>query len=97
MADHRVALVCPAVVLGRSPVEVRRQGERLGIVVTHTVALDDIRGVDRALLDLAARRDVYDAALMAGDVPVKPLCSRIARELGVVALDMGHAIDDCIH
>jgi hypothetical protein len=77
-----------------------RQRERLlglGLDVRLAVGLDDTREVQAAFEELAAQRDSYDVVLVAGDVPAKPLCSLLARELEVVALDIGHALDRTLH
>jgi hypothetical protein len=74
----------------------RTQLEAYGLHISSALCLDRLDDVDGALLELSAHRDAFDAVLVAGDIPSKPLCSRLANELDVVAVDIGHALDSTI-
>lgn len=86
---RRIAFVCPPALLGDPPRAARgggrRRGKRLDIALT--IALGHMRELDRTFVSLAAQREAYDVVLVAGEVTAQILCSRLARELGVVALD----------
>ncbi len=93
LGDRRVALVCPTVLAGRAGRVARRAHQReLGFDVRLAVGLDDTRRVAFAFAELAARRESFDVVLVAAAVPGVLLCSRLARQLDVVALDLGRAL-----
>ncbi|MBH0231393.1 GT-D fold domain-containing glycosyltransferase [Halobacillus yeomjeoni] len=53
-----------------------------------------LKGVEAKL---AASTHSYDAVLVAAGVPARLLCPRIARQRNIVALDIGHVMDEVIH
>jgi GT2 family glycosyltransferase len=92
LADRAVAVACPADVaeiVNRhgSPRATGARAPRLA------VSLDDLADADRALVALAAQRESFDAVLVGAGVAGIRLCTRLARELDVPAIDVGHALD----
>ncbi len=89
MRDRPVAVVCPAAtaeVLGA-----RADLEATGITRPRlAVALDDLLDAERALQTLASARQSFDAVLVGSGAAGIPLCSRLARELNAVAIDVGN-------
>ncbi|ANE48779.1 hypothetical protein SY83_07210 [Paenibacillus swuensis] len=66
--------------------------EHHGIAVTGTVSpVNGMRDMDRVMGEIAGFQ--YDIALVSAGVPAVVIVSRIARELGKVALDFGHMAD----
>jgi hypothetical protein len=92
-----VALVGSSALVGSALWRRRERLQAVGLDVRLVVGLDDTGEVQDAFVELAAQREVFDVVLVAGDVPAKPLCARLARELEVVALDIGHALDRALH
>jgi GT2 family glycosyltransferase len=94
--DRPVALAVPAALL-RSIGDglFRSAAPRLDVRVA--VPLDDMSDIEDAFTLLAAQRERYDAVLVAGQLPAKPLCVRLAHELGVVALDLGMPLGRLLH
>jgi hypothetical protein len=97
LAGRRLALVGPSLLVDWAWWQRLDQLRGMGLDVGLVVGLDDVCELEEAFLELAARRECYEAVLVAGDVPAKPLCARAARELEVVALDIGHALDRLVH
>ncbi len=98
LEGRRVAIVCPKGV--RDGGDERHEAHRraCGFDVRLTVGLDDTQELDAAFGALATDRGAYDVVLTVGAVPSKALCVRLARELDVVALDMGWGgLGDIVH
>jgi hypothetical protein len=95
LRGRRIALTCPAALA--SSLRLSEVSRRLGYDVGVITALDDVSEIQSALLELAAYRDKFDVVFAAGDVPAKILCSRLARGLNCVAIDVGHALDERLH
>lgn len=92
--ERPVAVVAPEALLDSV-----RQGHRqgAGLHVAVAAGLDDLSEVDRVLSVLAAQRESYDAVLIGAMVPGKILAARLARELGVVALEFGITLGQLLH
>jgi hypothetical protein len=98
LKGRRVALVWPGGVAGPAGKGHASYRRSHGFDVCWEVGLDDMYELESAFAALAADRGAYDVVLTVGGVPTKVLCSRLARELDVVALDMGRAtLDDIVH
>jgi GT2 family glycosyltransferase len=98
LKGRRVALVCPSAVAGRAGADHEAYRRSEGFDVRCEVGLDDMDELESAFAALATDRGAYDIVLTVGGVPTKALCSRLARELDVVALDMGWVtLDDIVH
>ena len=98
LAGKRVALVCPTAAADWHSASQDSYRRRNGIEVALTVSLDDVRDLESVFDTLAANRGAYDVVLSAATVASKILCARLARELNVVALDLGlGALDDIVH
>lgn len=95
LRGRRVAVVCPAALA--SSLRPAELSHRLGYDVGVVTALDDLSEIHTSLLELATYRDRFDVVLVAGDIPAKILCSRLARGLNCVAIDVGHALDERFH
>ena len=92
LADRPVAVACPA---DLAKIVNRHASPRATGVLTPrlAVAVDDLADTDRALLALAAQRESFDAVLVGAGIAGIRLCTRLARELDVPAIDVGHALD----
>jgi hypothetical protein len=98
MQGRELAVVCPAALTDwiYETAQARASGREFDIRTA--VGLDDMSELEAVFLTLAARREAYDAVLVAScGVPGKALCSRLARELEVVALDLGQPVNRFIH
>jgi hypothetical protein len=80
----------PIAVAGQCADAVRRAVDTIGFDVR--LVIDPTGQIEETFIELAAARDVYDAVLVDADGDAPVLCSRLARELGVVALDIGAAL-----
>jgi hypothetical protein len=97
LSGSRVALVCPSALVGWLRGRPEEHWRDQGFAVRLVTGLDDLRDVAGAVGLLGARRAEFDAVLVVGNVAAKPLCSRLARELDVVALDVGEAASRLLH
>lgn len=93
---RRVAVVGPRTLAPALPSSDRDGAEDHGFDVRVSVGLDDLDEVEPVFQTLAAQRGAFDVVLTTAAVPAKLLCSRLARESGVVALDLGAGLDDVI-
>jgi glycosyltransferase involved in cell wall biosynthesis len=87
----------PVAVVGPLAREAARYAPDLGLDVRVVLELTRGSQIERVLDELAAVRDAYDVVLVAAGPPGRVLCSRAARELGAVALDLGHALDRLLY
>ena len=93
LAGRPVALAGPTGLVGWAAWQRREHLRRRGLDARLVVGLDGLDEVERALLELGEQRELYDAVLVCGGPAAKSLCARLARELEVVALDIGDALD----
>jgi hypothetical protein len=84
LADRRVAIVSSASERDRKRV--------FGATVTVKVALHELAELAPCLEQLEARREDYDAVVIAAGVPGTVLASRAARALSTVAIDAGNTL-----
>jgi hypothetical protein len=84
LTGRRVALVGPS-----RPA----RPDQGGFDVRVTAILDDMSELELVTDRLSVQRAEFDAVLSTAAVPGKVLCARLARELGVVALDLGGALE----
>ena len=82
----------PVAVVGPLAADARRFADLIGYEVSLAVELRPAGSLDDALLALATDRGGYDAVLVAAGPQGRVLCSRLARELDAVALDIGDAL-----
>lgn len=87
----------PVAVVGPLGPDAARYAPDLGLDVRVVLELTRGSQIERVLGELAAVRDAYDVVLVAAGPPGRVLCSRAARELGAVALDLGHALDRLLY
>jgi hypothetical protein len=93
LGGRALALVGPSTLMSCVDWSRRAQLQQVGIDLRLAVSVDDLRDLPRAVSELSGQRDSYDAVLAATSASAKPLCTRVARDLGVVALDIGRALD----
>jgi len=67
------------------------------INVVGVADLKDYSDLDRVYNKLTSKEYNYDALLVAAGVPARVLCPRLAKERNVVALDIGHVMDEIIY
>ena len=87
MRDQRLAVV------GRRGPEAHRRATELDLNISVAVPIESVDQIDEAFKRLASRREDFDAVLLAAGLASRILAPMLARELGVVALDLGHALD----
>ncbi len=95
LAGRRIALVCSEDPGTEN--QPSRSGAEDGLDVRLVVGLDELSELDSVFRTLAAQRGAFDVVLAATGLPAKPLCARLARELDIIALDMGSALDDVVY
>lgn len=87
LRDKKVAVV------GRIAARIGQNSEWPIGTLVHTDTCEGFSDVERVLSGLSAKAGEIDVVLAAAGVPAVELCSRAARELNLVALDMGHALN----
>jgi GT2 family glycosyltransferase len=96
LAGRPVAVVCPSTIA--EVVNLRANPWSFGVFQPRlAVPMDDLVETERALAALASMPETFDAVLVAVGAAGIPLCTRLARELDSVAIDVGHAIDRVLH
>jgi hypothetical protein len=91
-----VAIVGPALDVEWASWRNRERLRDVGLDIRFTVGINGIDDIERVVIALGAHRDLYDAVVVSGDVPAEPLCKRLARELELVAIDLGDALQRMI-
>jgi hypothetical protein len=87
----------PVACVGPLARDAQRFSDLIRFNVTLTVELDGPSDLDAAFTALAAARDGYDAVLVAAGTSAGILCSRLARELDTVAVDLGRGLDRLLY
>jgi GT2 family glycosyltransferase len=100
--EMRPGPALPALLAGRGVAVVgplashaRRWADAIGLDVRNAIDLGP--GVDEVLAALAARRERCDAVLVSGGPAPALVCTRAARELDLVAIDLGHALERMLY
>ena len=98
LEGRRVALVCAKRLAQWDHQQHHREAQwALGFDVRRAMGLDGLDELRFVFEGLASDRAEYEVVLASGGVAAKALCGRLARELDLVALDLGSALDELLY
>jgi hypothetical protein len=83
-------------VVGRLAKQATPKFRSIGLKVVKALSLEGFNQLSSVYNVIKSYSRGFDVALVAAGVPAVPLCVRIARECGKVAIDFGHAINDLL-